>query len=362
MASSDGSEAVEGRALPLARYLFAAYVLLVIYASLYPFSGWRDPGVLPIAFVIEPFPRSVWRFDVVINVLGYIPLGFLAVAAVHPRLRGGKAAMLGIACAIVLSFMLESLQAYLPSRTSSNIDLLANAVGGALGALLGSVTAPRLLLAGKALAWRQGVFLPGTKIDLGLVLLALWLVSQLSPETLLFGTGDLRELFQSPPGRHYPAELFLRVEAGVAFANALALGLFLSCLSVRTLSARVVFLLLIVAALAERALAFGVLLKDLLWITPGALAGLLAGCIAALFCISLPRTTRLAVAGLALMGATALVNLAPENPYMTASLALWQRGPFFNFNGVTHVVSASWPFVAMFYLIFLAADRGREHA
>jgi VanZ family protein len=353
-------EASEARASPLVRYLFAAYVLLVVYASLYPFSGWRDPGSLPFAFLVEAFPRSVWRFDIVINVLGYMPLGFLAALAAHARLGRGKAAIFGFVCSLVLSFALESLQAYLPSRTSSNLDLIANSVGGGLGAALASVAAPAVLREGAALAWRNWVFLRGSKIDLGLVLLALWLVTQLSPETLLFGTGDLRELFQSSPGRHYPAELFLRVEAGVACANAVALGLFVSCLTERPLFSRLIFSTLVACALAARALAFGVLLKDLLWITPGALSGLVAGWLIALLCISLPRTGRLAVAGLALMGATALVNLAPENPYMTASLALWQRGPFFNFNGVTHIVSAAWPFAAMSYLIFLAADRGRE--
>jgi len=32
------------RPSPLARYLFVAYVFLVVYASLHPFSGWRDQG------------------------------------------------------------------------------------------------------------------------------------------------------------------------------------------------------------------------------------------------------------------------------------------------------------------------------
>ena len=61
----------------------------------------------------------------------------------------------------------------------------------------------------------------------------------------------------------------------------------------------------------------------------------------------------------ALMAATALVNLAPANPYMTASFALWQQGHFLNFNGATRVVSAVWPFAAMVYLVLLAADRGQ---
>jgi VanZ family protein len=347
------------RASSLARYLLGAYVLLVIYASLHPFTGWQVQGPTPFAFVSAPFPRTLTRFDLVTNVLGYIPLGFLAVLAAQPRLRSRRALALAVGCSVALSFVLESLQSYLPSRTASNVDLLANAAGGTLGALLALPTAPRLLAEDGLKALRYRLVAPGAKFDLGLVLVALWLLAQLSPENLLFGTGDLRELFQPPPGKLYPAELFLRVEAGVAAANTIAVGLFVSCLAAHGRHARLLFSVVIAAALGLRWTAFDVLLKDMLWITPGALAGLAAGVLAVLAGIALPRTVRLAVAGLGLMGATALVNLAPGNPYMAASLALWQRGAYFNFNGLTHIVSAVWPFAAMFYLVFLAADRGR---
>jgi len=60
----------------LARYLFAAYIPLVVYASLHPFSGWRDRGLPPFAFLTAPFPRPIPVFDVVANVIGYVPLGF----------------------------------------------------------------------------------------------------------------------------------------------------------------------------------------------------------------------------------------------------------------------------------------------
>ena len=353
----------EERPSPLARYLFGAYALLVVYASLHPFSGWHGQGPSPFAFLSAPFPRSFWRFDIVTNVLGYMPLGALAVLAVYPRWRGAKALGFGIACSLLLSFVLESLQFYLPSRTSSNVDLLTNTIGGAAGAFLALPIAPILLREGGFQTLRYRLFLPGPMIDFGLVLLALWLLSQLNPETLLFGTGDWHELFQPPPGKHYPAELFLRVEAVIAGANTVAIGLFLSCLTARNQPVRLLFCALVLLALAVRSTAFGVLLKDLLlWVTPGALSGLAAGWIITMLCMSLPRTARLTVAGLALAGATILVNLAPENPYMAASLALWQRGPFFNFNGLTHVVSAGWPFAAMLYLMFFAAARGRENA
>jgi len=62
----------------------------------------------------------------------------------------------------------------------------------------------------------------------------------------------------------------------------------------------------------------------------------------------------------ALLAATALVNLAPANPYTSATLALWQQGHFLNFNGVTRFVSVVWPFAAMAYLVLLAG--GHEAA
>ncbi|HMG58115.1 MAG TPA: hypothetical protein VK583_00140, partial [Burkholderiales bacterium] len=198
--------------------------------------------------------------------------------------------------------------------------------------------------------------------DLGLVLLGLWLFAQLNPETLLFGTGDLRGLFKTPSGKLYPAEVFLRVEAGVACANGLAAGLLALCLIARNQPARGVVVIFLSAALAVHTFGFGLLVssQDILsWVTSGALYGVAAAILLLLVVAGMPRTTQLALMGFALMAATALVNLAPANPYMTASFALWQQGHFLNFNGATRVVSAVWPFAAMVYLVLLAADRGQ---
>src|SRR5258707_5414460 len=134
----------------LARYLFVAYVLLVVYASLHPFYGWRDRGLPPFAFVAAPFNRPMPVFDMVVNVIGYVPLGFLAALAAYPRLRGGGAFVFGFACSLLLSFALESLQLYLPSRTSSNLDLLTNAAGGAPWTPAAVAAEPALRLGARA--------------------------------------------------------------------------------------------------------------------------------------------------------------------------------------------------------------------
>ena len=118
----------------LYRILFVVYALLVAYASLYPFEGWRDPGASAFAFLAGGWPRTLLRFDVVVNVLGYAPFGFLGVAALQPRLRGGAALAAVTVGAFLFSLSLEALQSYLPTRTASNLDLLCNVCGAAFGA------------------------------------------------------------------------------------------------------------------------------------------------------------------------------------------------------------------------------------
>ena len=60
-------------AIPLA-LLFAA---MILYASLYPFEGWRWPGSPLWSFLWAPLPRYWTWFDVLSNLVGYAPLGFL---------------------------------------------------------------------------------------------------------------------------------------------------------------------------------------------------------------------------------------------------------------------------------------------
>jgi VanZ family protein len=348
---------------PLVRLLFAVDVLLTAYATLYPLEGWRVHGLSPLAYLGMGWPRHFIAFDVAANVLGYAPYGFLCVAALHPRWRGLGALAVALLTAAALSLTLEAAQSYLPARTPSTLDVLCNIAGAAMGALAGLRLAPWLLGTGPLQRLRAAVFLPGAEVDLGLVLLALWLLIQLNPATLLFGAGDLRDLVGPQEGRGRAPEFFVLIEALVTSANLVTVSLMLSALTTPGKPIRIMFLMLVCIALVVRAAAYVVLMRAellLAWLTQGAQLGLLAGIAAAAAAVALPRTARLVLAAVLLLAATVLVNLAPPNPYLAASLKVWRQGHFLNFNGLTRLVAAAWPFLALGYLMFLAARRGRE--
>ena len=366
-ASHDAWDEPARTASPLTRYLLLVYLLLVVYASLHPLSGWRDQGMAPWAWLAATWPRHVTPIDLGFNIAAYLPVGLLLVAALYPWLRGWRAVALGTLGCSLLSLGMESLQVYLPSRVPSVNDLLTNSSGGLIGALLADWLVGRWLARGALRRWRYRLFHAGHSVDLGLVLLLLWLLTQLTPETLLFGAGDLRDVLSDVPGVLHPAQTFIRAEAVVAAANALAVGLLASTLLRQRIDIYRGLLLLFGAALLVRTLAYAVLGSDLLsstadalsWLTPGAASGALAGIALTLLAALLPRNLRLMVAALALMAATVVVNLAPPNPYHAATLSVWRQGHFLNFNGLTRWLSMAWPFAAMAWIILSSGTRQR---
>ena len=123
--------------------------------------------------------------DIALNILGYMPFGFLCVAALYPRMRALRAFAVAVASAALLSLSLEAAQSYLPTRVAANVDVLCNVAGAACGAALAVLAAPAVL-GGPLERLRSAAFLDGADIDFGLALLALWLFTQLNPATLLF--------------------------------------------------------------------------------------------------------------------------------------------------------------------------------
>ncbi len=341
----------------LAKQLAVVYTLLAVYGSLYPFTGWHNSGTPLTAFLLAGWPRYITAFDLVTNALAYVPLGFLWVAVWLPRLGAIGAVAVTLCLGGSLSLGLEMLQNLLPSRVPSQLDILCNLAGTFIGALAGARWANTLLDGGRLNALRQRIFHTGALADAGLVLLLLWLLTMLNPDSMLFGNGNLRRLFSVSVLAGYSAELYTRIEAISVASNTLAIGLMVSILAKRPVY--VVALLTMTLALFIKGFAYLIMMSgsaDFGWLTPGSLHGLSIGLLLWLVANTLPASWQKAFAAWSLLFATTLINLAPENPYLSNAWQTWNPGQFLNFHGLTRLLSEVWPFLALPWLMMVRTD------
>jgi VanZ family protein len=353
-----------------ARQALAAYLGLIVYASWYPFSGWRSLGLAPFAYLGDPLPQYLTVFDVVTNVLGYLPFGALIVLAAWPRWRGAAAIAAGFIGGALLSALMEAGQTYLPTRVASNLDLASNALGALLGAALAAPATGALLDRGWLRRLRFRWFERDAAAALGLA--ALWPFATMFPAPRLFAMGDWPALVWQrfdpsmqdallawlPSAWHvraWPAGFAARLPDSGWEALVTALNLFaaamLASLPMRPRSPRVrLVLLLIATTLVVKVGATFLQLQGGLvfdWATPGALAGLGGGAVAALVALRLPRPVRASAAVAALVVSLVLVNLLPVNPYFDVVLADWRQGRYVHFNGLARWLAWVWPYAAL---------------
>ena len=349
-------------ATSLPRNLALAYALLIAYACLHPLTGWRASGLPPFDYLLAPWPRYFIVEDLLFNILGYLPFGFLAAAALAPGRPRWRGAVLVTVLAGLLSLGLETTQNFLPGRIPSNLDLGGNILGALLGALPGLRWGQAWFGANGIIhRWRAAWIIGGRTGEAGLVLLALWLLGQLSATDLLFSSGDLRKLLGIAAPLPFSAERFIAFDTALTAASILAVGLFTRCM----MHARnpLPIVLLIALGIGAKTLATATFFEPgapLAWLTPGAERGLAIGAALLAAALLLPRLAQHALAGTALLVATALVNLMPDNPYLAYNQRLAHLSNVLNFHGLTELVDSLWPFAALAYLSALGLWRG-EH-
>lgn len=347
---------------PLTIYLAVAYTLLIVYACLHPMTGWRASGLPLFDYLFAPFPKYYRSEDIVLNVLGYVPLGFVLAPTLLPRFGRVPAIIATTLLAGLLSLSIETTQNFLPTRISSNLDFGCNLAGALVGAIFGAVWGHRLFdQRGWLHRWRTGRIIPGRTGDLGLILLALWLLTQLMPDSTVFGSGDLRRMLDLPTPLPFDADRFITLEAALVTSSIVAVGLLARCMMQSASPWPIVLLLLLaVGAKSLASFSFFVPGTPLVWLTPGAQTGLMLGLPLLAITLMLPRIHQHALAGMIMLVATTLANLIPENPYLLVEQRLLDRGNFLNFHGLTQVVASTWPFVALAYLSAIGLWRG-EH-
>ena len=117
--------------------LIAAGLYLVALLPALVMEGGYRPH--PRAYLLEFRLASPARLvaDVMLNVAAFVPLGWLLAQGIRDVAASPRARRLVVVgfCA-VMSFGVETLQYFLPSRYSSLVDVLANSAGALIGALL----------------------------------------------------------------------------------------------------------------------------------------------------------------------------------------------------------------------------------
>ena len=336
----------------------AVCVVLVAYASLYPFAPLRMPGPGALAeFVAKP--RYVVPFDVALNVVAYIPLGILAALCfgASGRLRGVFGA---IAFGAVLSLAMETCQLFLAGRIASLHDVLANVGGTVLGAA--AFADPFYPVVTRHLGrWREGFFIAGGWGDAGLVLLALWLIAQLNPALPFFGAGNI-----AAPGDAAPEAGALEW-ASVALA-VLGFGLFVSTVLGGEQGSLRVTIVLLSAALWLKFVAASVMLQPHFsdeWVTGGRFVGLAVGLALLAPLRKLPRAGRTYVAILAILAGALLSKIFGAYSALADLLHVfrWPHGQLANFATLTRFLHELWPVAALIFLVALfLRDRRAAHA
>ena len=347
----------ESRGTRLPVYLAGLYGLMIIYASLEPFSGWVAPLPGTPFFLFAPWPAHVTRFDVGINILAYLPFGFFLALIGGDNVRPILRVSIAIAVAALLSFAMESAQAFLPMRDSDKVDFVSNTAGAALGGFtaLGFSYVPGFRA--RIAQWRNSVFLGNRIGDVGLALMFIWLISQVNPGIPLFAaTFD-------PSLELTPDLAGTLLQAAQSAFNVVGIGLFLSLLLRRRRDFGVAVFALIGLALLLKGIAAALLLKSAAWeswVKPGVLFGVAAGALVLLLAMRLPRPARTTLCAIALLSSLVAPLLAPDLWQARAPLALfdWPYGQLLNFNGLTHAVLVIWPLAARAYQLWLAGQPG----
>lgn len=210
------SPAVRAPVQPIAAWIALGSMCLIVYGSLFPFNFSHDAGeVLKVALGLT-FRRTT-RGDIVANLLLYLPLGLGLVPLARARYGRVLALAASVATGLWLSFIIEVLQAYAPSRVSSLTDLLLNGVGtlaGGVAALLLDRFAGALRLTGA----------PGQAADpTALVVLLFWFCFRLAPFVPTIDwqkyKNALKPLFVSPETR--PLQIFSYVVGWLVADHAL---------------------------------------------------------------------------------------------------------------------------------------------
>jgi VanZ family protein len=362
----------------LAALLYAVGLAVI---TLSPLTDWRYIPQAPWDYLLAPWPRYWTGFDLLVNVLAYIPLGALISRVfVYQRKHLVWAPFFGFLVAALLgaalSIVLEGLQTYLPGRRPQLLDVISNTGGAMIGGFLASAYAQ-----GRG---RLSTPIEGKPIEIGmLILIATWLLAQAAQQPIWLALGDVMPQETWRPAMDWfaiTADLQAVARESFAAQRILAEAL---CVAGSLLSFALIlhltmltsarwfvgyqpryWLFTLLATIAITLLVRTIWIALLSgpsglvsWFNAGAQAGIVLALLSAYSLAGLrPAVQRMiAIVGLALT--FALANMLPENDFATVAFQEWSGGRWLNLKLLANLAAMGFPFFALAWIGFVINGR-----
>jgi VanZ family protein len=328
-----------------------AYLVLVLFGSLYPFQGWHVPAS-PLFSFLWIWPLHLDKADLVQNVLVYAPFGLLTTLWLSRAMRLAPALLLAVVLGTLLSLAVECLQQLNPARVASVADIAMNSLGTACGALLSTAMLRHTFSGAVMLTWRDHWFRRGALANTGLVIFAFWLLSQTSPLVPTLDVGHLRHalsgLFhavQDP--RHIDLPKLVSYACDIA-----ALGIIALLLSRPERPVMMLFVLSIACVLLAKVIIVSRVLS--LEATGGAALGIAA-------CAALRIAPGRLLPFLGMLLAAAGLTVSELTPVRGGATSSFNWIPFVGqmhtYAGLENILELLWPFMAISWFARMATPR-----
>jgi hypothetical protein len=346
--------------------LAGIYAALIVYASLYPFENWRSQGVDWTAFLLAPWPKYWTGFDVLSNVLGYAPLGFIVTLALRRSARHLPAIAVTVLMGSSLALGMESLQLFLPARVPSNVDWELNTAGTFLGAI-SAWTLERFGFLDRWSRFRANWFSPDARGSL--VLMALWPVALLFPAPVPLGLGQVLErtedalavYLQDTPWLDWlpVREVELQPLLPIYESLCVCLGLLIPCMLAFSLvrhlyQKAIAWVLMLVLGVGATSLSAALTYGPAHawgWINAPVQLALMLAAILSVPMMWLKEKSLQVLALVCLVMQLTMLNNASASAYFALTLQNWEQGQFIRFHGLIQWMGWLWPFVLVAYLM-----------
>ena len=349
------------------------YAAVIIYASLFPFIGWRNQAIYPWEFLFAPIPVYWTGYDLLINLFGYVPFGFV-LALVDLRVNKRKSQSIGYhwTFAILLSLVLESMQTYIPSRVPSTVDFLLNSLGACIGACIAYYFEKHKIID----TWNQLRSRWLIKESAGpLACLMIWPLAIVYPPTIPFLMGNIvwgiknkfsQFFIESSFGEMFKLtnETQGQITFGESFAcvaTGMLMPIFLGFCIVPMQRHRICLILGLAfvgasALMISSTLTFG-LMHIFSW---ASLIVCIGYTIAIAFAVALIKTTtktmQFLVLGVIIVHLILTYRISSD-VYLAQSIQIWEQAKNARFIGLTQWVAWLWPYIVFMLVLLRLLDK-----